>query len=178
MAVLGGSGYMRDYPVERNLRDSRITTIYEGTSQLQVIAAIAGMTSGTWETVVDTILEAPTRAEAWSDEVAPLIETLKAAKEDLIEAVAFVKTKSPMYRDLMARKLVDMGINLIVGGLFCDQACSSVNEEMAKTKFAVAKRWLAWRLPESRMNKEVILSDDMQLVDDFETLAGPVPIVE
>ena len=178
MAVLGGSGYMRDYPVERNLRDSRITTIYEGTSQLQVVAAIAGITSGTWETVVDAILEAPTRADAWSDEVAPLIETLKVAKEDLIEAVAFVKTKSPMYRDLMARKLVDMGINLIVGGLFCDQACSSVNEEMAKTKFAVAKRWLAWRLPESRMNKEVILSDDMQLVDDFETLAGPVPIVE
>ena len=41
MAVLGGSGYMKDYPVERHLRDSRITTIYEGTSQLQVVAAVA-----------------------------------------------------------------------------------------------------------------------------------------
>ena len=45
--VLGGSGYMKDYAAERYLRDSRITTIYEGTSQLQVVAAIRGVTSGT-----------------------------------------------------------------------------------------------------------------------------------
>ncbi len=42
IAVLGGSGYMKDYASERHLRDSRITTIYEGTSQLQVVAAVAG----------------------------------------------------------------------------------------------------------------------------------------
>ncbi len=38
--VLGGSGYMRDYACERHARDARITTIYEGTSQLQVLAAV------------------------------------------------------------------------------------------------------------------------------------------
>ena len=42
--VLGGSGYMKDYAAERYLRDSRITTIYEGTSQLQVVAAVRGVT--------------------------------------------------------------------------------------------------------------------------------------
>jgi alkylation response protein AidB-like acyl-CoA dehydrogenase len=38
--TLGGSGYMRDYACERHARDARITTIYEGTSQLQVVAAV------------------------------------------------------------------------------------------------------------------------------------------
>ena len=38
--ILGGSGFMRDYPCERHARDARITTIYEGTSQLQVVAAV------------------------------------------------------------------------------------------------------------------------------------------
>ena len=47
--VLGGSGYMKDYAAERYLRDARITTIYEGTSQFQVVAAIRGVTSGTLE---------------------------------------------------------------------------------------------------------------------------------
>ena len=49
LQVLGGSGYMRDYPVERYYRDARITTIYEGTSQLQVQSAFRGILSGTME---------------------------------------------------------------------------------------------------------------------------------
>ncbi len=51
--VLGGSGYMKDYAAERHLRDARITTIYEGTSQLQVVAAEKGVTSGTFEKYVE-----------------------------------------------------------------------------------------------------------------------------
>ena len=57
VSVLGGSGYMKDYPVERYLRDARITTIYEGTSQLQVVAAIAGVTGGLVKDVVADVLE-------------------------------------------------------------------------------------------------------------------------
>ena len=49
ISVLGGSGYMKDYPLEQLYRDARITSIYEGTSQLQVVAAIRGVTSGTAE---------------------------------------------------------------------------------------------------------------------------------
>lgn len=44
--VYGGSGFMKDYPCERMYRDARILTIYEGTSQLQVVAAIRGVVSG------------------------------------------------------------------------------------------------------------------------------------
>ena len=44
--IHGGSGFMKDYPVERIYRDARITSIYEGTTQLQVVAAIRGVTTG------------------------------------------------------------------------------------------------------------------------------------
>ena len=53
--VLGGSGYMKDYAAERHLRDARITTIYEGTSQLQIVAAVRGVTSGTFEQFVSPV---------------------------------------------------------------------------------------------------------------------------
>jgi len=46
--VHGGTGFMKDFPVERMYRDARITSIYEGTSQLQVVAAIRGVGSGAY----------------------------------------------------------------------------------------------------------------------------------
>ena len=46
LQIHGGFGFMKDYPIERLVRDARITNIYEGTSQLQVVAAIRGVTTG------------------------------------------------------------------------------------------------------------------------------------
>ncbi len=178
IAVLGGSGFMRDYPLERHLRDSRITTIYEGTSQLQVVAAVAGIASGTCNTVLESLVESPTRREKWSEETAPLVEQIRGGMAALQECVDFVKTQATTYRDLYARKLVDMGINLIVAALFCDQADSSVDEVMAARKAAVARRWMAIKMPENDMHREKILSGDSLVNDEFEAIAGPVPVVE
>jgi len=170
MAVLGGSGYMKDYPVERHLRDARITTIYEGTTQLQIIAAVRGVSSGMAQTVVEMILQAQ---PDWPEDLAPLVEQIHAGLDDLGEAVAFIKDQGGTeYMDLYGRKIVDMGVTLIIGALFCDQA--TAKEE----KKAVARRWLAAKMPELRMNKELICSGDRSIMADFETLAGPVPIVE
>jgi len=54
LQVHGGSGFMKEYPIERIYRDARITTIYEGTSQLQVIAALKGVTTGAFLTQIKT----------------------------------------------------------------------------------------------------------------------------
>jgi len=171
MAVLGGSGYMKDYPVERHLRDARITTIYEGTSQLQIIAAVRGVSSGMAQTAVEQVLDA---RESWPESVAPLVEQLRAALPELAETVAFVKGQAggTEYMDLYGRRLVDMAIALLVGALFCDQATAS------ETKLAVARRWLAVKLPEFRMNRERICTGDRTVMTDFATLAGPLPVVE
>jgi len=168
MAVLGGSGYMKDYPVERHLRDARITTIYEGTSQLQILAAVAGVVSGTARTVLEMLLD-----KAWPATVTTQIEQIREGLEILDESVAFIKAQpGASYRDLYARKVTDIAIYLIVGALFCDYATAS------ETKLAVANYWLAEKMPEIRMLKEQILSGDLAVVHDFEALAGPVPVVE
>lgn len=168
IAVLGGSGYMKDYPVERNLRDARITTIYEGTSQLQVMAAVAGMTSGTAKTVIEGLI-----ARDWPADIKPMIERIREGLVLMEEAVEYVKTASGNgYRDLYARKLVDIGIYLVVAALFCDQAIAK------ESKIAVTKYWLSWRMPEIRMLKEQICSGDNMAVSEFEALAGPLPVIE
>ena len=160
MAVLGGSGYMKDYPVERYLRDSRITTIYEGTSQLQVVAGIAGVTSGTAKTIIDELID-----RDWPADIAPMIEQIRQGTELMEKAIEFVKDQNDMaYRDLCARKLVDIAIYMVVAALFCDQATAK------ESKKATATYWLSWKMPEIRKLVEQILSGDQYVITDYESL--------
>ena len=169
IAVLGGSGYMKDYPVERHLRDSRITTIYEGTSQLQVLAAVRGVSSGTAANVMAELLD-----RDWPEDLAPMAKQIADGAEVLAEAIAFVKEQpGSEYMDLMGRRLVDSVIYLVVGALFLDQAAAG-----NATKKAVVARWLATKLPEIRMHREFILSGERSPITDFEVLAGPLPVLE
>jgi len=168
MAVLGGSGYMKDYPVERHLRDARITTIYEGTSQLQVVAAVRGVVSGIANNVVEELLD-----RQFNDEVAPLVEKVREGLALMDEAVVYTKEQGGTeYMDLYGRRLVDMGCFLITAALFCRHA------EASDAKLAVAKRWLAEKLPEIRMKHEMICSGDRCVMSDFEALAGPLPVLD
>ena len=168
MAVLGGSGYMKDYPVERHLRDSRITTIYEGTSQLQVVAAVRGVVSGSGEAVINELLD-----REWPEELHPMIEQLRSGLGLMSDSIAYVKSQPGVeYMDLMGRKLVDIAITLIVGALFAQQAITSEKKKL------VCQRWLASKMPEVRANKDVICSGDRLVITEFEALAGPVPVAE
>jgi len=90
--VLGGSGYMRDYPVERHARDARITTIYEGTSQLQILAAVRGVCSGT----VDKYL-AELAALDYDEAVNDLLDVLAQGTELMKQSVPFVKDQGNEY---------------------------------------------------------------------------------
>ena len=162
ISVLGGSGYMKDYPVERYLRDSRIATIYEGTSQLQVVAAIAGVTSGLVHEVLDDIL-----GEGWNPEHPRMSALLKG----LDDAVQFVKSRedAKSFHDLSARRLVDAGIALVVAALFVKAA------EKRENKNAALMYWLNVEFPKVRGGLETVMSGYSAAVDDFEAIA-PAPV--
>ena len=163
--VLGGSGYMQDYAAERHLRDARITTIYEGTSQLQILAAERGVTSGTFEKYVEDLEEVNYQQELLRDLKSQLI----AGKLELLQAIDFVKTQSTAYLDLVGRRLVDAAIMIMVGHLLLGQA---VRDER---KQRVARRFIQSGLPALRMQCEQILSRDTSALDDYGILVGPVP---
>jgi len=166
ISVMGGSGYMHDYPLERHLRDSRITTIYEGTTQLQIVPSVSAVFSG----LAHNLLEELTAGD-WPEEIAPMIEQIRGGMKDLQEVIGFVKEQpDPNYRRLYARKIVDMAIFLVIGALFCDQATVS------DAKKTVLSQWTAWRMPELKMNKQRVLSGDQGVLTEFETLVGAVSV--
>jgi hypothetical protein len=183
--VLGGSGYMRDYAVERHARDARITTIYEGTSQLQIVAAVRGVCSGTAEKYL-TELEQQNYDPQLEDLLAKLAEGTKQLKR----AVTFVKHQGTEYMDLYGRPLVDIAIDLIVGYLFCDYASSKVDMDvpidveageskeqtmpMKKRKAIVARRFITKNTIKIDALVQLICSGDKSTLADFSALVGPV----
>jgi alkylation response protein AidB-like acyl-CoA dehydrogenase len=115
--VHGGSGYMRDFAVERHARDARITNIYEGTTQLQVVAAIGGVLGGT---LSDRMTELDGRDYSATPE---LLAAVRAARVHLDEAIAYVREAGDeRFRDFHARRLVEMGIDVVCGYLLTGDA--------------------------------------------------------
>ncbi len=113
LQIHGGSGYMKDYPIQRYVRDARITNIYEGTSQLQVVAAIRGVVTGVFE---NSILKY--ESAALPADVEPLLKRLIAMREEYQAAVAHVTGKEDgQYLDFQARRLVEMAGYIIHGHL-------------------------------------------------------------
>ncbi len=111
--VHGGSGFMKDYTCERLYRDARILTIYEGTSQLQVVAAIRHVTTGTYLNMMK---------EYESKEINPqfngLMDKLKAMREKYEAAVnRVVELKDLEAHDFLARRLVEMAGYIVMGHL-------------------------------------------------------------
>jgi len=164
--ILGGSGYMRDYPVERYYRDARITTIYEGTSQLQIVAAVRAVTAGTAEKYFAKLAEA-----GFPKPYSVLAGKLEKARILLQKAVDFVKKKGGMdYIELVARKLVDMAIDILIGYLLLRHAPHS------KHKRVLARRFIVDLMPRVRMNYDLIRSFDRSSLKSFDSIVGPPQI--
>lgn len=118
--IHGGSGFMQDYPCERIYRDARIMSIYEGTSQLQVVAAINGVTKGTFLEQIERYATA-----AYSEPMQPQVASLQRLTEQLrtmIERVETLDKACAGYKELHARRLVESVGYIVMGYLLVRQA--------------------------------------------------------
>lgn len=118
LQIHGGTGYMKDFPVERIFRDARITTIYEGTSQLQVVAAIRGVGNGVYLKAIQNYLSIP---------VKPELQFLKSTLEKMADQFGKIVEKineheENEFLDFHARRLVEMAGNIIMGCLLLHDA--------------------------------------------------------
>ncbi|MBR1994470.1 MAG: acyl-CoA dehydrogenase family protein, partial [Alistipes sp.] len=118
--IHGGSGFMQDYPCERIYRDARIMSIYEGTSQLQVVAAINGVTKGTFLEQIERYATA-----AYSEPMQSQVASLQRLTEQLrtmIERVETLDKACAGYKELHARRLVESVGYIVMGYLLVRQA--------------------------------------------------------
>lgn len=119
--IHGGSGFMMDYPIQRYYRDARITSIYEGTTQLQVVAAIRYVTNGSYLAQAREFEQ----AEA-SEAMKPLVARAKAMADKLEEATARVKEAGDAaFHDICARHLVEMAADVIMLHLLIHNATAN-----------------------------------------------------
>jgi hypothetical protein len=122
--VHGGSGYMKDYKCERLYRDARITNIYEGTTQLQVVAAIRHVTTGTYLQRIREYEAMPVIPEL--EQLKSVLSKMVEMYEELVETVTAPKDEE--YLDFHARRLVECAGHLVMGHLLLQDA--NKNQEL------------------------------------------------
>ncbi len=147
--IHGGVGFTSEFNVERHFRDVRITNIYEGTTQLQIVAAIGGIVSG----VIFERLD-----EYENNDFSTVPELYKKAQEfrkHLEDSVAYVKDKhSPEFQEFHAGRLVDLAIDTILSYLLCMDALHS------ERKKKVADLFIQKAAIRIQANKNFIKADD------------------
>lgn len=117
LQIHGGSGFMKDYPIERIYRDARITTIYEGTSQLQVVAAQRYVTNGGYLGQLREYESKPVKAE-----YEQLKKILVEMTNQYEKAVEMLVGKDNEYIDFHARRLVEMAAHIAMSYLLLNDA--------------------------------------------------------
>ena len=118
ISVHGGSGFIMEYKSQRLYRDARIFSIYEGTTQLQVVAAIRYITNGTYLSIIKEIMERPICSCA-----APMRERIAKLVALYEEALNYVKEQnSQELQDFLARRLYEMTADIIMANLLLEDA--------------------------------------------------------
>ena len=156
--VHGGSGYMKEYACERLYRDARILSIYEGTSQLQVVAAIRGVTNGFFLQKIENYLSKPISAE-----LQDLREQMLVMKQYYAEMCATAEQFSdkPTSFDLNARKLVESSAILIM----CSLLLLDANQD--NTYLHSCKLMIHWGMAEILKNRTSINRFTPELKNDL-----------
>jgi alkylation response protein AidB-like acyl-CoA dehydrogenase len=149
MQVHGGVGYMREFNVERHYRDVRVTNIYEGTSQLQVVAAIGKLLGH----ALDDLL-AEWAAADYGSELESLKTQLIQATELFQQATDALKAKEQAIIDYYAVDLAEMAVYIVNSWLLLQDA------RVSQRKADLARVYINEHLPQVRQAGETILKSD------------------
>ncbi len=146
LQIHGGTGYMQEFKIGQLVRDARITNIYEGTSQLQIVAAIGGVSN-------DVL--APFFAEHGTKEykgaLATLAAQLKEAREIFVECRRYIaERKDSTFQEVAARLLVELYGAALIGYLLLDDAT------IEPRKVFIANRYILTALSDAQKNAEAI----------------------
>ena len=118
ISIHGGSGFIMEYKSQRLYRDARIFSIYEGTTQLQVVAAVRYITNGTYLAIMKEMLETPV-----SDNLQPLKVRIAELVDLYEKALNKVNSdENQEQHDFLARRLYDMTAEIIMSLLICIDA--------------------------------------------------------
>ncbi len=149
LQIHGGTGYMKEFRIERLVRDARITNIYEGTSQLQIVAAIGG--------VINDILADHFEEKAkkiYKGNLQPLADHLIHIREIFLDSLKFVTDKNDKYfQDVAAKDLVELYSYLYIGYLLLEEA------EIDSHKVFIANRYILNALARARKNADEIKNE-------------------
>ena len=118
ISIHGGSGFIMEYKCQRLFRDARIFSIYEGTTQLQVVAAIRYITNGTYLSIIKEMLESEVSDDlkALKERVAKLVDLYEAAINKVKES------NDQAVHDFLARRLYNMTGDIVMSLLILDDA--------------------------------------------------------
>ncbi len=159
--IHGGTGYMQEFGVERHYRDARITNIYEGTTQLQIVAAIGGVTSGTAISIMDEY-----ESESFSH-AKDLHKQLLKARHDFEKTLVGIKgAEDPDFVTYHSRRLVEMATDIIIAYLMIRDAVHS------ERKMKVAEIFIEKMLPRVKMSASFILDGKASLLANYKEVIG------
>lgn len=156
--IHGGVGFTKEFPVERLYRDARITNIYEGTTQLQVVAAIGGIMGG-------LVSECVNAYESDFDlaQTGDLLKHAQTMKDRLEGAIAHVKNRGDkLFQEYHSARLVEMGADIMISYLLLRDALSS------DRKKKVAGLYISKAKLRTKTTYDFITSDDAVLLETFE----------
>jgi alkylation response protein AidB-like acyl-CoA dehydrogenase len=166
--IHGGTGYMKEFNAERHYRDARITNIYEGTTQLQIVAAIGPVNSGIAQDIMDEY------DRSVYSHCPELLAKVRAARKLFDETLEYVKSykangqANGQYLSYHSRRLVEMATDLIIAYLFLRDGAHS------ERKLKAAAVFIARMSSRIEANRSFILSEDGTLLKNYAAIIGGV----
>lgn len=149
LQIHGGTGYMKEFNIERLARDARITNIYEGTSQMQVVAAEGGVINDVLASYFDEW-----EKQEYKGSLSSLCDTIKEIRALFYDALKYVKDKKDAgFQSIAAKDLVEMYYYIYTGFLLLNEANDT------QRKVFIAKRFIVDALAKAKKNYESIKNE-------------------